>query len=86
MTYSKLILYATPGLAAFGALAVPVGWLADKWSRESMVAISFIGINASTAFTALAETPLQIGVGLLFTGIFAEIYHPVGIAMVVQGR
>ena len=86
MTYSELILYATPGLVAFGALAVPVGWLADKWSRESMMAIFFIGIGASTAFTALAETPLQIGVGLLFIGIFAAIYHPVGIAMVVHGR
>lgn len=86
MTYSELILYATPGLVDFGALAVPVGWLADKWSRESMMAIFFIGIGASTAFTALAETPLQIGVGLLFIGIFAAIYHPVGIAMVVHGR
>ena len=86
MSYSELILYATPGLVAFGALAVPVGWLADKWSRENMMAIFFIGIGASTAITALAETPLQIGVGLLFIGIFAAIYHPVGIAMVVHGR
>ena len=86
MTYSQLIPYATPGLIAFGALAVPVGWLADKWSRESMLAIFFIGIGASSAFTALAETPLQIGVGLLFIGVFAAIYHPVGIAMVVHGR
>ena len=86
MSYSELILYATPGLVAFGALAFPVGWLADKWSRESMMAIVFIGIGASTAFTGLAETPLQIGVGLLFIGIFAAIYHPVGIAMVVHGR
>ncbi|MGY8936047.1 MAG: MFS transporter [Alphaproteobacteria bacterium] len=86
MTYSQLIPYATPGLVAFGALALPVGWLADKWSRESMLAIFFIGIGASSAFTALAETPLQIGVGLLFIGVFAAIYHPVGIAMVVHGR
>lgn len=86
MTYSQLIPYATPGLVAFGALAVPVGWLADKWSRERMLAIFFIGIGASSAFTALAETPLQIGIGLLFIGVFAAIYHPVGIAMVVHGR
>jgi MFS family permease len=86
MTYSQLIPYATPGLVAFGALAVPVGWLADKWSRESMMAIFFIGIGASSTFTALAETPLQIGIGLFFIGVFAAIYHPVGIAMVVHGR
>jgi MFS family permease len=86
MTYSQLIPYATPGLVAFGALAIPVGWLADKWSRENMLAIFFIGIGLSSAFTALAETPLQIGIGLLFIGVFAAIYHPVGIAMVVHGR
>ena len=86
MSYSELIPYATPGLVAFGALAIPVGWLADKWSREAMMAIFFIGIGASSIVTALAQTPLQIGGGLLLIGIFAAIYHPVGIAMVVHGR
>lgn len=51
-----------------------------------MMAIFFIGIGASSSFTALAETPLQIGIGLFFIGVFAAIYHPVGIAMVVHGR
>lgn len=51
-----------------------------------MMTIFFIGIGASSIFTALAETPLQIGLGLFFIGVFAAIYHPVGIAMVVHGR
>jgi len=29
---------------------------------------------------------LQIGIGLLVIGLFAAIYHPVGLALVVQGR
>ena len=86
MTYSELIPYATPGFVAFGVCAVPAGWLADKWSREGMMTIFFIGIGAASMLTALAETPLQIGAGLLFIGVFAAIYHPVGIAMVVHGR
>ncbi|MCG8547903.1 MAG: MFS transporter [Alphaproteobacteria bacterium] len=86
MTYSELIPYATPGFVAFGVCAVPAGWLADKWSREGMMTIFFIGIGAASMLTALAETPLQIGAGLLLIGVFAAIYHPVGIAMVVHGR
>lgn len=86
MTYSELIPYATPGFIAFGVFAIPAGWLADKWSREAMMSIFFVGIGLSSIFTALAQTPIQIGVGLFAIGLFAAIYHPVGIAMVVHGR
>jgi MFS family permease len=86
LSYSELIPYATPGFIAFGVCAIPAGWLADKWSREGMMVVFFIGIGLASICTALAQTPLQIGVGLLAIGVFAAIYHPVGIALVVQGR
>lgn len=86
MDYAALIPYATPGFIAFGVCAVPAGWLADRWSRTGMLTIFFIGIGASSMLTALANTPLQIGTGLLLIGIFAAIYHPVGLAMVIEGR
>ena len=86
MSYAELIPYATPGFIAFGVCAIFAGWIADKWSREGMIAVFFIGIGASSMLTGLAETPLQIGLGLTAIGVFAAIYHPVGLAMVVQGR
>ena len=86
MDYAALIPYATPGFVAFGLCAIPAGWLADKWSREGMMVIFFIGIGASGVLTALVQTPLQIALGLTLIGVFAAIYHPVGIALVVQGR
>lgn len=86
MSYAALIPYATPGFVAFGICALPAGWLADKWSREGMMVIFFIGIGASSIATALANTPIQIALGLLAIGAFAAIYHPVGLAMVVHGR
>ena len=86
MTYAELIPYATPGIIAFGLFAVPAGWLADKWSREGMLVVFFIGIGLSSVFTSYAESPLQIAIGLTLIGTFAAIYHPVGLAMVVQGR
>jgi MFS family permease len=86
MSYAELIPYATPGLVAFAASSIPAGWLADKWSREGMMAIFFIGIGLCSIATALAQSPLQIACGLFGIGVFAAIYHPVGLSMVVQGR
>ena len=86
MSYADLIPYATPGFVTFGICTIPAGWLADKWSRNCMMVAFFIGIGLSSVFTSLAETPLQIGFGLFAIGCFAAIYHPVGLALVVQGR
>ena len=86
LSYAELIPYATPGFVAFAVFALPAGWLADKWSREGMMVVFFLGIGLVSALTALANSPVQIGVGLFFVGIFAAIYHPVGLALVVAGR
>ena len=86
MSYAGLIPYATPGFVAFGICAIPAGWIADKWSREGMMIIFFLGIGASSIATALAGSPLEIALGLFAIGVFAAIYHPVGLAMVVHGR
>ena len=86
MSYAALIPYATPGFVAFGVCAIPAGWIADKWSREGMMVVFFVGIGAGSIATALADSPLGIALGLLAIGVFAAIYHPVGLAMVVEGR
>ena len=86
MSYAALIPYATPGFVAFGICAVPAGWIADKWSREGMMIIFFLGIGASSIATAMAGSPFEIAAGLFAIGVFAAIYHPVGLAMVVHGR
>jgi len=84
LSYGDLLTYATPGFFAFGLFSLPAGWLADKWSREGMVAVFFVGIGLSSIATAMAQTPLQVGIGLFFIGVFAAIYHPVGLAIVTQ--
>jgi MFS family permease len=71
------------GFIAFGAFAIPAGWLADHWSRYRMMAVFFFGIGGSLFLTGFAQTSWQIAAGLAVTGMFAAIYHPVGIAMLV---
>jgi len=84
LSYGELLKYATPGFFAFGVFSYPAGWLADKWSREGMMVVFFVGIGLASVAAGLAQTPLQVGIGLFVIGVFAAIYHPVGLAMVTQ--
>ncbi len=47
--------------------------------------VFFFGIGASPVLAGMADTPVEIAVCLTLVGVFAAIYHPVGLAMVVQG-
>jgi MFS family permease len=84
MSYDQILLYAAPGFFAFGLFALPAGWLADKWSREGMIAVFFIGIGLASFLVSLARSPMEIGLALFVLGIFAAIYHPVGLAIVTE--
>jgi MFS family permease len=84
LSYAELVPYATPGFVAFGLFSLPAGWLSDRWSRYGMMSVFFVGIGIASIFTAFASTPFQIMILLFFVGILAAIYHPVGLAMVVE--
>ena len=75
--------YALGGFIAFGAFALPAGWLGDHWGRYKMMGVFFFGIGTCLFLTGFAQSPLQIGIGLFCVGIFAAIYHPVATAMLV---
>ena len=47
-----------------------------------MMAVYLLGIGSAAIATGLARSPLQVGAGLFAIGIFAAIYHPVGLAIV----
>jgi MFS family permease len=83
--YAELLPLSLGGFIAFGACSIPAGWLADRWSRFGMAAF-FFGIGAAGILTGLATGPAQIALGLTLIGVFAAIYHPVGIAMLVAHR
>jgi MFS family permease len=82
MSYAELLPYGAPGFAAFALCALPMGIVADRWGRDRMMVVFFIGIGISSILTGFAQSPLQMGAGLLLIGIFGSIYHPVGLAIV----
>jgi len=84
--YAELLPLSLGGFIAFGACSLPAGWLADRWSRTGMMAAFFFGIGGASILTGFAAGPAQLAAGLTLIGVFAAIYHPVGIAMLVSNR
>jgi MFS family permease len=84
MPYGDLVMLAVAGNILFGAAALPAGWLGDRWSAVGMMVIFFLGTGAVGILTGLARTPLELALGLAAIGLFAAIYHPVGIAWLVR--
>lgn len=84
LPYADLMVLSVPGAILFGAGALPAGWLADRWSSAGMIAIFFFGTGAASIATGFADTPLRLALGLSAIGLFASIYHPVGIPWLIK--
>src|SRR5262249_45609109 len=81
--YSELIALGTASFVAFGVFSLPAGWLADRWSRRNMMAAFYFGCGVSLAAAGMAPNLVVLAVALFALGVFASIYHPVGMAMLV---
>ncbi|MFQ5545078.1 MAG: MFS transporter [Acidiferrobacterales bacterium] len=84
MSYGELLALMTIGNILFGVGALPAGWLGDRWSMRAMMVVFFVGLGGASVLTGLTTSPLGIAVGLAFIGLFASIYHPVGMAWLVR--
>ena len=82
--FAELLPYSIGGFIAFGVGSLPAGWLGDRWSRRHMITVFFLGIGASSILTGLASGPWTLAAGLTLVGLFGAVYHPVGVAMVVE--
>ena len=83
--YTEMIPYGIPSLVLFGTCAPIAAHFADRWHRNGMIVVFFVGIGFSAILTSFSGNPVEMGLGLALIGVFAAIYHPVGIAMVIEG-
>lgn len=83
-TYADALAWGTPAFVAFALGTLPAGWLGDRWSRTGMLAVFFLGIGAASIATGLAQGPVSLMAALAALGLFAAIFHPVGLAMVSE--
>lgn len=75
-------------LAAFllGLVALPSGWLSDRWSAPGMIVVMFMGMGVSSIACAFVPDRdfLLLELAMAALGAFAAIYHAVGIAWVMR--
>jgi MFS family permease len=84
LPYHELIELWTLGALLVGLGALPAGWLGDRWSAGGMMVVYFLGLGLSGILCGLLDGPVAMMVGLASIGLFASIYHPVGIAWLVR--
>ena len=83
-SYSELIALSSTAFVAFGVFSLPAGWLADRWSRRNMMAAFYIGCGLSLAGAGFAPDLAVLAAAMFALGMFASIYHPVGMAMLIE--
>src|SRR3569623_1680111 len=82
--FSELIVFSTAAFIAFGVFSLPAGLIADRWSRRNMMGVFYIGVGLSLALAAFAPNLIVLAVALFAIGVFAAIYHPVGMAILIE--
>jgi MFS family permease len=83
--WEDLMPYGVGAFFLFGLGSLPSGRLGDLWGRRAMMVVFFIGLGGAALLTASAQNAWQLAGALMLLGLFASIYHPVGIPMLVQG-
>src|SRR5499433_3296123 len=83
-SYSELIALSSTAFIAFGVFSLPAGWLADRWSRRNMMAAFYIGCGLSLVAAGFAANLMALAAAMFALGMFASIYHPVGMAMLIE--
>src|SRR5262245_24448345 len=81
---AELFVLWSASFVAFGVCSLPAGWLADHWSRRNMMALFYFGCGASLVAAAFAPNLIVLALALFALGVFAAIYHPVGMAMLIE--
>lgn len=84
LTHGGVVVLIVVGNVLFGLAAPLAGWLSDRWSATGMIGVYFIGTGAAMVMTGMSETGPEIAFWLAVTGIFASIYHPVGLAWLIR--
>jgi len=84
--YEDIIVYGVAGFVLFGAMAPIAAHLADRFSRSLMMVIYHFGIGIAAIAAGMTQTVWQLGAAIGLIGVFAAIYHPVGIAMLIKSN
>lgn len=84
LPFHELLELWTLGALLVGVAALPAGWLGDRWSPSGMMVVFYLGMGGSSVIAGVISTPLAMLLALAGIGLFASIYHPVGIPWLMR--
>lgn len=84
LDYGAALALGTPLYVAFALATLPAGWLGDRVNGDRLIGLQFLGTGLAALAAGLAQTQVQFMAALAALGVFAAIYHPVGLAMVTR--
>ena len=84
LPYHELIDLWTFGALLVGLFALIAGWLGDKWSAPGMLIVYFIGMGLCAIVAGFSQNSWSLWLALSGIGLFAAIYHPIGIPLVIR--
>lgn len=82
LSYAETLRLGTAALIVFALATLPVGWLGDRLPRNYLMGAFFVGSGIAAIVTGFASGAVSLVIGLSLIGLFAAIYHPVGLAMI----
>ena len=86
LSYDQMIVYGAAGFVLFGGVAPLAAQLAERYSRSLLMVIFHFGVGLAAILAGLAQTIWQLTAAIAAIGIFAAIYHPVGIPMLIKSN
>lgn len=68
----------------YGALALPAGYIADRWSKVGILKICVGGIALSSIASGFCDSIATFTIALAFLGFFCGLYHPAGLGLIAD--
>jgi MFS family permease len=82
--YGPILALGTGMFVIYGLGSLPMGWIAERTGRPSLLLAFFLGTGAGMVLAGLASGPWTLAAAMFVFGAFSAIYHPIGTAMLVD--
>src|SRR4030095_14227618 len=84
MVWPDLMAYTAGAFGMFRLRDPRAARVGDLWGGRAMMIVFCVGMGVAAMLIALTSGVWSLAAALTLMGVFASIYHPVGIPMLVQ--
>lgn len=85
LSISKILSIGFPMYLSYGLMAIPWGWLSDKYGYRLMMGLGVIFSGFGFVLASMTNSTLQLTLAFTLTGIGCSAYHPSGLALISKG-